>query len=257
MKKIVYITYILIFTIIMTPGCAGKTPPNTVFSADDLRGKSIGVVNGSAATVYASGYGTLHAYDSAETMLTDLKNGALDCAVMQENAAKSAIKKVSGLKILSTPLVKADFCFAIAKENPDLTKAANDALKQLEENGTLKNLMQGYVLGKGYSYKSPGNVDLSAGTLTLAVDPNFPPYAYKDAKGQYRGLDIDVAHAVCDILHVKMDIIEADRADLVITVQYGKSDISLGGLTNNETDAKLVDFSNAYTKCTEVIIVRK
>lgn len=256
MKIIVNFACVLLAVLVIS-GCTGKMPPNAVFSANDLKGKSIGVMTGSAATVFADGYGTLHTYDIAETMLTDLKNGVLDCAVMQENLAKSAIKKVSGLKILSAPLVKADFSFAIAKENPDLTKAANDALKQLDENGTLKKLIQGYVLGKGYSYKPPDNVDLSAGALTLAVDPGFPPYAYKDANGQYRGLDVDVAHAVCDILHVKMDIIEANRADLVKTVQYGKSDISLGGITNNEADARLVNFTDSYTKCIEVIIVRR
>lgn len=263
MKKITILA-VLFTALLQISGCAGRMSANTVNSGNDLQGKKIGVTIGSTATAYADGFGTLQTYESTGTMLNDVKNSVLDCAVMDEAIAKSAIKKVPGLKILSEPLIKANFCFAIAKENPDLLEAVNSALKDLSESGLLEKMIEGYGQGNDFRYKSPDDVDLSVGTLTLAVDAELPPYSYKDDQGQPVGLDIDIAHAVCDILHVEMivtvvekDVSVAKKNNLIITVQYGKADFSLGGITNNEEDAKLVVFSEPYTTCTQVIVVRQ
>ncbi len=261
MKKILFLA--VIFTaVLQISGCSGRVSANTVHSENDLKGKNIGVTKGSAAIVYADGYGTLHTYDSAETMLNDVRYGILDCAGMDEILAKSLVKKIPGLKILSEPLVEADFCFAIAKENPDLRDAVNSALMALTESGQLDKIIEGYIPGNDYRYQSPNNIDLSNGTLTLAVDAKLPPYSYTDDEGQPRGLDIDIARAVCDILQVKLKVSVVEKSDgdknnLLITVQYGKADFSLGGVTDNENDAKLVVFSEPYTTCTQVIVVRQ
>jgi len=56
-----------------------------------------------------------------------------------------------------------------------------------------------------------------------------------------------------------MKISLADRTDgnLLKTVQFGKADFSMGGVTNNEEDFKLVDFSDPYDKTTQVIVTRR
>jgi polar amino acid transport system substrate-binding protein len=190
-------------------------------------------------------------------MLVDLKNNVIDCAVMDEAFAKSLIKKVSGLKILAEPLVESEFSFAIAKENPDLLAAVNAALKELKESGTLEKIIDGYQPGGDFRYTSPDNVDLSHGSLTLAVDAAMPPYSYYDDKEQPAGLHIDIARAVCDILHVGLNVAVVDSSELVITVQYGKADFSLGGITDSEENAKLAVFSNPYTTNTQVIVTRR
>lgn len=255
MKKVLVLAVVLA-ALFHISGCSGKIAANTVFSGSDLTGKDIGAVKGTAATVYASGHGTLHTYEGAESMLVDLKNGILDCAVMDEAQAKVAIKKVSGLKILKEPLYEMAFSFAIAKENPDLLEAVNAALTELNESGMLSKIVEGYHPGNDYRYQSPDNIDQSLGTLTLAVDAAMPPYSSLDANSQPVGLHIDIARAICDILHVKMNVTVVDTSDLIITVQYGKADLSLGGV-NNEDNAKLVIFSDVYTNCSQVIVTRR
>ena len=237
-------------------GCSGNAAPNAVHGPADLKGRNIGAVEGTTAKSYADTYGTLRTYQSAETMLVDLKSGVVDCAVMEQSAAKAIIGKVPGLKILGTPLVKADLCFAVAKESPDLTKAVNGALKKIADSGLLVKIVNGYKTPGGFRY-TPASVDTSAAALTLAVNGDFPPYSYDDGSGQTIGIDVDVARAVCDILHVQMKITLVPRKDLVTGVQFGKASFALGGITNNKDDAKLVDFSDSYAKTTQVIIVRR
>lgn len=256
MKRILVLAAVLAALLLMS-GCAGGMPANTVFSAGDLNEKNIGVVKGSAALFYARDYGKLQSYESGETMLVDLKNGVLDCAVMDEALAKSLTGKVPGLKLLPEPLVDSEFCFAIAKENPDLLEAVNGALKKLRESGTLEQIIEGYRPSNTFRYTSPESIDLSRGKLTLAVDAIIPPYSYLDETGQPVGIDIDIARAVCDILQVEMEVSVVTESDLIITVQYGKADFSLGGVTNNEEDANLVVFSDPYAECTQVIVTRR
>ncbi len=256
MKKII-LAALAIAVLLGAAGCGGKASPNKVYSSEDLTGKDIGVVADSAGTVYAAGYGSLHTYQSAETMLVDLKNDILDCAVADLEVARAAIRKVRGLEILDEPLVEAELCFAVAKENPDLTEDVDKALKTITDAGILEDIVTGYEDEEGFRYGSPSDVDRSAGTITVAFDGAFPPYSYDDGSGNIVGLDVDVARAVCDYLHVDMEIAVVPREELVTTVQFGKADLSLGGVTNNEEDAELVDFSMPYAGCTQVIVVRK
>ena len=256
MKKIAAAALALVI-LFGASGCGGKSSPNNVYSESDLTGKSIGVVSGTVATVYASGFGTLFEYASAESMLYDVKNAILDCAVLDEDTARAAMRKVHGLTALKEPLVEAAFCFAVAKENPDLTQDVNAALAALTSEGVIESIIEGYDGLSDYVYTSPQDADLSAGSLTVAFDGSFPPYSYDDGSGTLVGIDVDIARAVCDLLHVEMVVTVVERAELCTTVQYGKSDLSLGGITNNEEDAQLVDFSAAYVTCTQVVVVRK
>ncbi len=256
MKKI--LTAALALAVVLgVSGCGGDLEPNKVYSINDMAGMDIGVVSGSAGTVYADGYGTMHEYVAAETMLVDLKNGILDCAVLDKEDARTTMRKVHGLTRLDEPLIDAEFCFAVAKENPNLRDDVNNALSVIEDNGILENIIKGYREQGDYAYVSPAGVDRSAGTITIAFDGRFPPYSYDDGSGTLVGIDVDIARAVCDLLHVDMTVVVVPREELVTTAQYGKADLSLGGITNNEADAGLVDFSDPYTGCTQVIVVRK
>ena len=256
MKKIAAAALALLI-LLSASGCGGKSSPNKVYAESDLTGKNIGVVTGTAGTVYADGFGLLYAYASAESMLVDVKNAVLDCAVMDEDEARAALRKVSGLAVLKQPLVEAAFCFAIAKENPDLTEDVNEALDFLMDEGIVKSIIEGYEGQSDFVYESPEDIDRSVGSLTIAFDGSFPPYSYDDGSGTIVGIDVDIARAVCDMLHVEMVVSIVDKDELVTTVQSGKAALALGGVTNNEEDAQLVDFSDPYTECTQVIIVRK
>ncbi len=142
------------------------------------------------------------------------------------------------------------------KGNPYLTKREQGAAVA-EESGQLKEIIGGHLSKDGYRYVSPENADRSAGTLTLAVDNRFPPYAGDDGTGNIAGIDIDVARAVCDILRVDMKVVVFNHDSLITAVEFGKADFALGGLTDNENDRKMVDFSNPYVKCEQVIVTRK
>lgn len=256
MKKIVFLFLTFIFIVSVT-SCSAKVPKNSVFTPADIPGKSIGVMNGSAAETYTEGYDIVHLYSERDTMLADLKNGVLDCIIMDRSTAEILTEKEPRVKILSDVFAEEAFSFVIAKENADLTSAINTALSDLKDNGILQNIIDGYLLDSGYTYVSPENIDYTAGTLTLVVDADFSPYESIDENGEITGLDIDLCRAVCDILGVDLVVTTDQSNKLVTTVRFGKADFAMGRMTANEADSEMVDFSEPYVTSTQVVIVRK
>ena len=60
--------------------------------------------------------------------------------------------------------------------------------------------------GNNTSNDDKQKADDSVKTLTVGVDPEYPPYAYMGDDGKYTGFDVEVAQAVCDLLGWKMEI---------------------------------------------------
>jgi polar amino acid transport system substrate-binding protein len=85
---------------------------------------------------------------------------------------------------------------------------------------------------------------------------DFPPYAYPDGDA-YRGIDVDVCRAVCDIIGVELEIKAFPNDELITMIRYGKADIAAGGLYPSEDSGEQCDFSVPYASCEQVILVRK
>ena len=89
--------------------------------------------------------------DSDIATLDDLKDkqigvqGKVDAVIFDNEPAKSYVDANEGLKILDTKYVTEDYAACIAKENTGLTKAVNEALAELEKDGTLKGILDKYI----------------------------------------------------------------------------------------------------------------
>ena len=92
------------------------------------------------------------------------------------------------------------------------------------------------------------------GVLTMGTNATFPPYEYKDGDAVV-GIDPDIAQALADKLGLKLEVIDMEFDSLVASVQSGKVDIVLAGMTVNEERKKNVDFTDPYANGVQVIIV--
>jgi ABC-type amino acid transport substrate-binding protein len=238
---------------LMLSGCGAKVPKNPVHAPGDIAGKTVGVLEGSASPAYLETAGKISAYALPETLLGDLRNAALDCAVLDKTVIEKM--KTGGLKTLKEPLVDTTFHIAVARENPGLVKAVNDALAKLSESGYLDALKRAYLLGEAMPQAlAAENV---SGTLTLAVTAEFPPYSYYGDDGEVRGLDVDVARAVCNLLGAELEIKVIREDELLTYVQYGKVDLAMGGLKPPDEGESIVQYTKSYTECVQVVVVRK
>ena len=252
-RKIVLVTFAAL-VILLAQGCR-DTPPNLVNSPADVTGRIIGVLKSTPSERLASELGSARLFDTGDEMMAHLRAGVIDCAVMENSAAIELTEDLSGVRILSEPLMEYDLRFAVAKENTELLTAVNSALESLRKNGTLNGLIGKYFAGTSYTYQPTESVKTHPGSLLLAVPPDSPPFSQKNNEGEFSGFDIEVAQAVCDTLGVELQIIDYDAGELVNAVWFGMADLALGWRPNEGED--LINISDTYANAVYVIIVRR
>ena len=188
-----------------------------------------------------------------------LKQGKIDCVIIDSEPAKAFVDKNDDLQILDEPFEEEEYAICISKENSDLKAEFNSALAELKADGTLESIVSNYIGDdtKGKTpYKSPENVDRSKGKLVMATNAYFEPYEYYDGD-KVVGIDADIAQAICDKLGYELVIEDMEFDSIIAAVQSGKADFGAAGMTVTEDRLKNIDFTDTYTTAKQVIITRK
>ena len=84
----------------------------------------------------------------------------------------------------------------------------------------------------------------------------FEPFSYID-NGEMKGIDVDIAQAVCDKLGYELKVEDMEFDAIVNSVKSGKADFGAAGMTVTEDRKKSVDFTDPYTTAEQVVIVKK
>ena len=115
---------------------------------DDLKGKKIGCQEGTTGYIYCAddfGEDSVNSYNNGATAVQALVGDKVDAVVIDNNPAKEFVKANDGLTLLDTAYAEEDYAIGVSKDNPELTKAVNDALKELIEDGTVDKIVQKYI----------------------------------------------------------------------------------------------------------------
>ena len=124
-------------------------PENSAIkTVDDLQGKKIGVQAGTTGDIYCTddfGQDMVKQFNNGALAVAALKNGQVDCVVIDNEPAKNFVKANEGLTILETAYAEEDYAAAISKENKDLQKDFNKALEELKADGTIDNIIKKYI----------------------------------------------------------------------------------------------------------------
>ena len=262
MKHIKMMAAALIIAIMLLSLCAcgASVPANTVLSIDDLPGKTIGVQLGTTGDIYASDYesqgSTIDRYNKGADAVQSLKQGKVDCVIIDAEPAKVFVSKNSDLTILDEPFALEEYAICVSKDNAELTASINGALETLKADGTLDGIIANYIgENTGNSKYVSSNTDYSNGTLIMATNAEFPPYEFKEGDA-ITGIDVDMAQAVADQLKMELKVEDMAFDSIISAVQSGKVSIGVAGMTITEDRLKNIDFTEPYTTATQVIIVR-
>ena len=96
---------------------------------------------------------------------------------------------------------------------------------------------------------------VEAGKLTMATNAAFPPYEMTTDAGEFEGIDIDTAKAIADKLGLELQIDDMDFDAALLSVQQGKADIAMAGVTVTDERKAVMDFSDSYATGIQSIIV--
>ena len=260
---IIMLTVVLMTTAFLG-GCKSdsKVEKSAVSSVKDLAGAKIGVQLGTTGDLYVSDYeskgSTIIRYTKAADAIQALKQGKVDCIVVDEAPAEVFLNKNTDLTVLKEEFAREDYAICISKENASLKEKINQAIGALKKNGTIERILNNYI-GDSTKGKSPYIKDATKertnGTLVVATNATFEPYEYMQGE-EIVGIDMDLAQAICDLLGMNLKVENLEFDAIINSVQSGKADIGIAGMTVTKERLQSIDFTDSYTTSTQVIVVR-
>lgn len=104
---------------------------------------------------------------------------------------------------------------------------------------------------------SSDSMTVEEGVLHMATNAAFPPYESTTDDGGFEGIDVEIAQAIADDLGLELVIDDMDFSAILTSVQNGKSDMAMAGLTVTDERKKNVDFTETYATGVQSIIVKE
>lgn len=248
MKKLLALILAVMMVAACFAGCGGSD------------GIKIGVQTTTTGDIYASGdFGedAVIRYDNGALAVEALKNGKVDCVIIDNEPAKSYVAANTGLKILETEYAVEDYAICFQKGSA-LKASVDAALKTLIDDGSVKKIVDKYINASGEALVGVpvAFVDTDKPDLVMATNAEFPPYEYIDGD-KYYGIDVEVAKIIADKLGYDLKIENVAFDSIIPGVQTGKYSMGMAGMTVTEDRLKEVDFSSTYATGIQVVIVKE
>ena len=96
---------------------------------------------------------------------------------------------------------------------------------------------------------------VESGKLTMATNATFPPYEMTTDNGTIEGIDVETAQAIADKLGLELQVDDMDFDAALLSVQQGKADIAMAGITVTDERKAVMAFSDSYATGIQSIIV--
>lgn len=94
------------------------------------------------------------------------------------------------------------------------------------------------------------------GTLRIACEGTYPPFNYRDERGQLTGFDVEIGRAIAAKLGVKAQFNTTEWSGILAGLQAGKYDVILNQVAASEQRRETFDFSGPYVISYPQLIVR-
>ena len=195
-------------------------------------------------------------YSNGGLAVTDMKNGNVNFVIIDEQPAKTLVKKISGVKVVDIPLTVEEYAFGVDKAQEDLLAQINAIVAEMKTSGKLDAIVQAYATGEGINPFTSATFDASKADQQLVVATNaaFAPFEYKEGD-QFAGIDMEIAKYIADTLGMELVIMDMEFDAVVTSVGKNGVDVAMAGLTVNETRKKSVNFTESYYNAAQVLVV--
>jgi len=232
-----------------------------IASAADLVGKKIAVQEGTTGDLIASDIeGTeVVRFKKATDAAMELKNGRVDCVIIDEMPAKKIVERNEDMTILDFPPTEEIETYAIAvrKGDAELLASINDTLEAIKADGTYDAIFAYYITGDEEAVLPEIPAYEADGDIIMGTNAEFEPFEYRDDANEIVGFDVEVAKWVAYKLGKNLVIEDMAFDSLIAALPTEKIDFIAAGMTNTEERRQNVDFSNDYYESTQSIIVLK
>ncbi|MGT2667530.1 ABC transporter substrate-binding protein/permease [Streptococcus rifensis] len=252
-----------------------STGNKTVPSYEDLKGKTVGVKNGTVSQTFLEenkekyGY-TIKPFDTGTEMYNSLAAGAVDAAMDDTPVIQYAIKQGQDLAINMEPENIGSFGFAVKKDGPYeyLVDDFNKALKEMKADGTYDAIIAEWV-GDDETEASTFSSSLSLTgdalakataikpVYTIVSDSSFAPFEFQDESNTYVGIDMELIQAIAEQQGFAIEIQNPGFDAALNAIQSGQADGMIAGMSITDARKETFDFSDAYFTANAILAVQK
>ena len=155
------------------------------------------------------------------------------------------MKKITALMLSSAMMLSLAACGGSASTETVSSEAASSEAASSEAVST----------EEAASADAAAVTTVNAGKLTMSTNAAFPPYEMTTDNGDFEGIDIEVAGAIAKKLGLELQVDDMDFDAALLSVQQGKADIVMAGVTVTDERKAVMDFSDSYATGIQSIIV--
>ena len=115
-------------------------------------GCMVGVQTGTTGDIYMTdevGEDRMDRYNKGNDAVLALLNGVVGAVVIDNQPAQAFVAANDGLTILETPYTIEDYAMCVSKDNEELLAAINEALAELQADGTIDAIIETYIPSEG------------------------------------------------------------------------------------------------------------
>ena len=241
-------------------------------SLSDLKGKTVVVQADSSALAAFTGddateenkslaksFKELQQVSDYNSAFLNLESGMVDAICMDIGVASYQVKQ-RGEKyiILSEEVSSEQYGVGFKLGNTALRDEVMEVLYAMKADGKFDEIAKKWELETAVCLKEAApefKINSDRKTLTVGFDASFPPYGYRDEKGEYVGFDLDLAEEVCTRKGwtLKKQPIDWDSKDMEL--DSGAIDCIWNGFTINGRENDYT-WSEPYVDNSQVVIVK-
>lgn len=251
------------------------TKANKISSYEDLKGKTVGVKNGTTAQTFLeenkNKYGfSIKTFDTGDLMYNSLATGSVNAVMDDEAVIQYAIQQGQDLSldIPGEPIGSFGFSVKKGSKYEYLVDDFNKALAEMKEDGTYETIMNKWF-GSSDSSESTdyssrlnltGSVTAKAtpvkSSYTIVSDSSFAPFEYQDESGKYVGIDMELIKAIAEQQGFTITIQNPGFDAALNAVQAGQADAVIAGMSITDARKEIFDFSDAYYSSNILLAVK-
>ena len=247
------------------------TKTNTISSYSQLKGKTVGVKNGTASQRFLEKIKdkykfNLKTFDTTDLTYNSLNSGSIDAMMDDQPVIEYAIKQGQNLKISMKGEAVGSFAFGVKKGSKYeyLVTEFNEALAQMKKDGSLDKIISKWT-GSAKATSSTPETTTPAGKkatpvkakYTIASDSSFAPFVFQDSNNKYTGIDMDLIKAIAKDQGFTIEITNPGFDAALNAVQSGQADGMIAGMSVTDARKETFDFSEPYYTANAILAVKE
>jgi ABC-type amino acid transport substrate-binding protein len=210
-------------------------------------------------------------FEATSDALAAMQAGNVEAVVFDEPVAIEQVKTTyTDAEIVEIIPTGEQYGFAVAKENPELLAAVNQALVDLKADGTFDTLFAKWFPGVSIpALKPASNVPvaptpaadlnlITPGVLTVGSDCDYPPFIAMEGE-QPVGFEYELMQAVGSKMGLEVGYLSPQNFNSIIAsvAAATKMDIGVSSFTINDERLELVDFCTPYFDSNQAVVALK